>query len=723
MASSWTWKKAIKVGAAAATAGGGGCALLYLTSVYNSDRKKEQVQQKLAASGLNKRPSKPLPTRADQLNSLANEQFDVLIIGGGATGSGCALDAASRGLKTAMVEYDDFSSGTSSRSTKLIHGGVRYLQKAIMNLDIEQYKMVKEALHERANLLEIAPHLSFPLPIMLPVYKWWQLPYFWAGIKAYDLVSGGDCLKSSYILSKSRALELFPMLKKNELKGAIVYYDGMHNDARMNISIAISAVRLGASVANHVKVVDLIKTDGIVSGAKVRNQLTGEEFSINAKSVINATGPFTDSIRKMDDGQTRDIVCPSAGIHIMLPDYYSPSNMGLLDPATSDGRVIFFLPWQGLTIAGTTDTPCPVTNSPGPSESDIQFILSEVKNYLTPDIDVRRGDVLSAWAGIRPLVKDPNAGDTASLVRNHVVHVSDSKMVTIAGGKWTTYRAMAAETVDEAVEAAQLGVGPSMTDGLLLEGAHNWAPTMFIRLVQDLGVDTAVAQHLSDTYGDRAFSVGKMAGLTGQRWPIVGRRIHQEFPYIDAEVRYAVKEYAATAVDVIARRLRLSFLNVQAAEEALPIVVSIMADELGWDKEEQDKQTEDAMDFLRMQMGKDLNKASRDNIPVSLTKAEIAEYVKRFNALDDGKKGYISINDIRKSLKSQGVILTNEDVSALMATISVETHGSLDLPEFLQMMSAIKSGTVSHSRFAKMAEMDYKAKKYGEHMERSGGGV
>ena len=213
-----------------------------------------------------------------------------------------------------------------------------------------------------------------------------------------------------------------------------VYYDGMHNDARMCLSIAITAARLGASIANHVKVVDLIKTtEGKVCGAKARNQLTGEEFVIKAKSVINATGPFTDSIRKMDDGLSRDIVCPSAGVHVMLPDYYSPANMGLLDPATSDGRVIFFLPWEGHTIAGTTDTPCPVTTSPGPSESDIQFILSEVKNYLTSDIDVRRGDVLSAWAGIRPLVKDPNAGDTASLVRNHVVHRSDSNLITIAG--------------------------------------------------------------------------------------------------------------------------------------------------------------------------------------------------------------------------------------------------------------------------------------------------
>ena len=211
------------------------------------------------AVGGHVRSNIPLLTRAQQLEALKTEQFDVLVIGGGATGSGCALDAASRGLKTAMVELDDFSSGTSSRSTKLIHGGVRYLQKAIMGLDYEQYKMVKEALHERANLLEIAPHLSFPLPIMLPVYRWWQLPYFWAGIKAYDLVSGSDCLEPSYILTKGRALEQFPMLKKNDLCGAIVYYDGMHNDARMNISIAISAARNGANIANHTRVMALNK--------------------------------------------------------------------------------------------------------------------------------------------------------------------------------------------------------------------------------------------------------------------------------------------------------------------------------------------------------------------------------------------------------------------------------------------------------------------------------
>jgi len=708
-------RRLAKVGLATGVVAGG--ALLY----NNSKPQKKALLT--AAEGLNSRPSGPLLSRDQQIEALKNTEYDVLVIGGGATGTGCALDSVTRGLKTAMVELDDFSSGTSSRSTKLIHGGVRYLQKAIMRLDYEQYKMVKEALHERANLLEIAPHLSFPLPIMLPVYRWWQVPYFWAGIKAYDLVSGSECLKSSYFLNKERALELFPMLKRDKLCGAIVYYDGCHNDARMNISIAISAARHGANVANHVKVVDLIKVEGKVAGAKVRNQITGEEFNIKAKSIINATGPFTDSIRKMDDGKSRDIVCASAGVHIVLPDYYSPSNMGLLDPATSDGRVIFFLPWQNHTIAGTTDSPCQVTHNPGPSEADIEFILNEVKNYLTPDIDVRRGDVLSAWAGIRPLVKDPNAEDTQNLVRNHVVHISDSSLITIAGGKWTTYRSMAAETVDAAVKILDSDVGESRTDGLFLEGAHNWTPTMFIRLVQDLGVDTQVAQHLAATYGDRAFSVGKMSSLTGKRWPIVGKRIHAEFPYIDAEVRYAVKEYACTAIDVLARRLRLSFLNVQAAEEALPTIVTIMGEELGWDDKEKAKQTEDAIQFLRTEMGKDVNKASRDEIPINLTKAEISEYVKRFNALDNGKKGYVSINDIRGSFKNLGVDVTGEEIHQLLNELDTNHNGQVEVEEYLQMMSAVKSGRVSHSRFAKIAEGEYKPTKYGERMERSGGGV
>lgn len=263
-----------------------------------------------------------------------------------------------------------------------------------MSLDIEQYRMVKEALHERANLLDIAPHLSYPFPIMLPVYKWWQLPYYWVGIKMYDLVAGKKCIKSSYAISRERALELFPMLKKDKLVGAIVYYDGQHNDSRMNLSIALTATRLGATISNYVSVIDLVKKADPATGAEkicgalCRDELTGREFAIKAKCVINATGPFTDSIRKMSSNVARDICAPSMGVHITLPDYYSPERMGLLDPNTSDGRVIFFLPWEGRTIAGTTDTPCKISYHPSPTEEDIQFILTEIRNYLNPDVEV-----------------------------------------------------------------------------------------------------------------------------------------------------------------------------------------------------------------------------------------------------------------------------------------------------------------------------------------------
>ncbi|XP_030750431.1 glycerol-3-phosphate dehydrogenase, mitochondrial isoform X1 [Sitophilus oryzae] len=710
---------------------GAGLAAYFFLSEYNENWPAVQAHQVTA------RPKRTLPTRAEQLRSLETDQFDIVIIGGGATGAGCALDAATRGLKTALIEADDFASGTSSRSTKLIHGGVRYLQKAIMQLDYEQYRMVKEALHERAAMLQQAPHLAHPLPIMLPVYQWWQVPYYWFGIKMYDVVAGSKTLKNSYFLSKKNALELFPMLKGNALCGGIVYYDGQQDDARMNLAVAITAARHGATVVNHVSVSGLIKEnkDGkeVITGVHCKDEMTGKTWSVPTKCVINATGPFTDSIRKMDNPNVKEICSPSSGVHITLPGYYSPEQMGLLDPSTSDGRVIFFLPWQKHTIAGTTDLPCQVTHNPKPTEDEIMFILEEVKNYLNPDVEVRRGDVLSAWSGIRPLVSDPNKPNTQSLARNHIVHVSDSNLVTIAGGKWTTYRAMAQETIDAAIAACGLEAKCSSpecrTDGLLLEGAHEWTPTMYIRLVQDFGLECEVAQHLAKSYGDRAFTVAKMASLTGKRWPIIGKKIHPEFPYIDAEVRYGCREYALTAIDMIARRVRLAFLNVQAAQEALPEIISIMAEELGWSEEEKKKQTSLATEFLQNEMGQNVNRASRDKIPINLNKEEIQLYIKRFQIIDKDRKGYVSINDIRRSLKQHGEKeVPGDQLHDILREIDTNMNGQVELDEYLQMMSAIKSGHVTYSRFARMAELEEQQHekemlKKKISVERSGGGL
>uniref|UniRef100_A0A8C8JNV5 Glycerol-3-phosphate dehydrogenase, mitochondrial n=1 Tax=Oncorhynchus tshawytscha TaxID=74940 RepID=A0A8C8JNV5_ONCTS len=644
-------RKAVK--GTAAVASGGLVAFYGLTQLTEYRKRQARLSRVEAVEQVNMAFQDELPSRQAQLTALrATQEFDVLVVGGGATGSGCALDAVTRDLKTALVERDDFSSGTSSRSTKLIHGGVRYLQKAIVKLDYEQYMMVKEALHERSNLLNIAPHLTALLPIMLPIYKWWQLPYYWAGIKIYDLVAGAQCLKSSYILTKTKALELFPMLKRDKLVGAIVYYDG-------------------------------------------------QEFDVRAKCVINATGPFTDALRKMDDQKNPNICQPSAGVHIVIPGYYSPDNMGLLDPATSDGRVIFFLPWEKMTIAGTTDTPTEITPHPIPMEEDINFILTEVRNYLSPDVEVRRGDVLAAWSGIRPLVTNPNSKDTQSICRNHIVHISDSGLVTIAGGKWTTYRSMAEDTLDAAVKAHNLSAGPSKTVGLMLEGAKDWTPTMYIRLVQDYGLEVEVAQHLASSYGGRAYEVAKMAHVTGKRWPIVGKRLVSEFPYIESEVQYAIKEYACTAIDVIARRTRLGFLNVQAAEEALPRIVDIMGKQLTWSEQRKREELSAAKQFLYYEMGyKARSEQLTDTSEITLTPAEVGRYMKRFHKFDKENKGFITTVDVQRVLESINVYIDADTLHEILNEVDLNKNGQVEFNEFLQLMSAVKKGQVSANRLA-----------------------
>ena len=390
----------------------------------------------------------------------------------------------------------------------------------------------------------------------------------------------------------------------------------------------MTAALYGSTVVNHMEVTALEKdANGKLNGARVKDLVSKKdgkapkEFTIKAKGIINATGPFTDSIRKMDDQTVEEIVAPSSGVHVILPGYYSPSNMGLIDPSTSDGRVIFFLPWQGNTIAGTTDAPTDITKNPVAGEEEIGWILSEIRGYLAPDINVRRGDVLAAWSGIRPLVRDPKSKNTESLVRNHLITTSDSGLLTIAGGKWTTYRQMAEETVDEAVKLYNLQPGPVMqvprisgtemiddsapldgtcqTHQVRLIGAHGYSKTLFINLIQHFGVETDVAKHLTESYGDRAWTVAALSAPTNERFPVRGVKISPLYPFIDGEIRYAVRhEYAQTAVDVLARRTRLAFLNAQAALEALPKVIDLMAEELRWNSKRKDREWTDSVQFL-----------------------------------------------------------------------------------------------------------------------------
>ena len=704
---------------------------------FNRHARRPELFQRVLAEHvslpqLEEWPELAVPSRSEQVDRLQSDVvFDVLVIGGGATGTGVALDATTRGLSTALVEKFDFSSGTSSKSTKLIHGGVRYLQKAVMGLDYEQYRLVREALQERSNLLRIAPHLAHPLPIMLPIYTFWQIPYFWAGIKCYDLVAGREVLQKSYFVSRAKALEMFPMLNKQKLRGAIIYYDGQHNDARMNVAVAMTAAQKGATVANHVSVVSLEKDgSGKVSGARVYDRFSQKEWVIRAKVVINATGPFTDSIRVMSEPSATPICQPSAGVHVVLPSYYSPKHMGLLDPNTSDGRVVFFLPWEGKTIAGTTDSPIELTHTPQPSESSIQFILSEIRSYLDPGLTIRRGDVQAAWAGIRPLVLDPSSKDTQSISRNHVIEVDAHGLVTIAGGKWTTYRSMAEEAVSTAVRVGDLETSsPSQTLGLVLNGGEHYHPLLFVRLIQDFGLEHETAWHLAHCYGDKAAEVARLASFTGKKHPLVGRKLAEDFPYIEAEVLYALKEYACTVTDVVARRLSLAFLNVQAAEVAVPRIAEIMGESLGWSWSEREAQEREAMEYLESMGNKVRHEIISSFHEEHFSEEELVNLKKKFREFDKDNDGQISVLDMRKVLGNLQQRVTEQELRELIAEVDTNRNQTIEFDEFVQLIASLKAGTVTDSRFgALIQQQEQRGGEYPQHankipVEKSGGGV
>lgn len=508
--------------------------------------------------------------RDEALARLRGERFDILVIGGGATGAGVALDATSRGLSVALVEADDFAAGTSSRSTKLIHGGVRYLEKAVKELDRRQLALVRDALRERAVLLRIAPHLARPLPLLTPLYGTLDIPYYLTGLKAYDLLAGHSNLAPSRFIGREEAVGRFPMLKGEGLKGGVLYFDGQFDDARMNLSLALTAADRGAAVANHLAVTELVKEDGRLHGAVVEDRLGNEGWEVAASVVVNATGPFADTIRLMDEPNAARLVSASSGAHIVLGAHFSPPDTGLLIPKTDDGRVLFLLPWLGHTIVGTTDNPAAVEADPKASEADIEYILRHLRRYF--DLPVGRDDVLSAWSGLRPLVADTRKTGTASLTRDHLIQVSDSGLVTITGGKWTTYRRMALDAVDRAISVGRLEArNASATENLPLRGADRYSPDLR-REMGAAGLDEDVSAHLLAAYGDRAPEVVEFA----QRGH--GERLVPAYPYIEAEVLYAVaREMAMTAEDVLSRRTRLSFLNQQAARQARPRVEELLS--------------------------------------------------------------------------------------------------------------------------------------------------
>jgi len=519
----------------------------------------------------------------------------VVVVGGGATGTGIALEAATRGLKTVLLERHDFSSGTSSRSTKLVHGGVRYLEQAVKHADRSQFHLVREALKERAVLLHNAPHLAHPLPLLTPIYGALELPYYFTGLKLYDMLAGRANLKPSRLINRDQATERFPMLRHEGLRGAVEYHDGQFDDARMNVTLALTAAREGAVVLNYVGVTELLKQAGHVTGVSAIGSLPGDggEVEVKAKAVINATGPFVDALRKLDDPGTQEILKTSSGVHVVLPARFSPPDTGLLIPKTEDGRVLFLLPWLGRTLVGTTDNPAPVEEDPKASEVDVAYILRHVQHYF--DLPVERSDVLASWSGLRPLVQQEMVGQltdedtthhgvkrtvstahgTARISRDHTILVSGSGLISITGGKWTTYRRMAEDAVDVAVSHAQLApLRGSVTETLKLVGATGHVADGGARLVTEFGLAPDVAAHLNSSYGDCAPHVARLAAAG------LGERLAPDLPYLEAEVVYARdNEFAHTADDVLERRTRLGFLDSQAAQAVRPRVEELLKSE------------------------------------------------------------------------------------------------------------------------------------------------
>lgn len=517
--------------------------------------------------------------RPTHLHQAQTDSFDLCIIGGGATGAGVALDAALRGLKVCLIEREDFAAQTSSKSTKLIHGGVRYLEQAFKKLDWEQFKLVRKGLWERKYLLQNAPHLSQPLALLTPCASWFERFYFGTGLKLYDALAGRHNLQPSRQLSTVEALARIPTLRKKDLRGAVLYYDGQLDDARFALALVKTAVRHGATVLNHASAISFGKTDDdrLVS-LRVQDELAGEAFTVKSRLFVNATGPFADGLRHLANPALPPRMRVSKGVHLILPKKILDSETALLVPKTSDGRVIFLIPWQGHTLVGTTDTEAELHDDPALQREEVSYLLDYVRQYL--DADVSENDVQAGFAGLRPLLQAAPDADTKALVRDHEVEVdATSGLVSIMGGKWTTYRLMAQDTVDECLRQLGETHRPAQTQHQALAGAEGYTPDGWKALTSNFGLPADVTQHLWKKYGTEALDVIKLT----QAQPELAERLAAEHPFIAAEVVFAMRhEMALTLPDVLARRLGLEWLDWQAAESAVPLVSSLMAKGLNW---------------------------------------------------------------------------------------------------------------------------------------------
>jgi len=488
------------------------------------------------------------------------EPWDIVVIGGGATGAGVAVDAATRGYDVLLLEREDFGKGTSSRATKLVHGGVRYLEQGNLSL-------VMEALKERGILLRNAPHIVRNLRFIVPNYSWWEAPFYGIGMKVYDLLAGKYSFGSSKTLSLAETLELLPTIRQDGLRGGVMYHDGQFDDTRLLIHLMMTAAEHGATLLNYAGVVELTKDeDGFVRGVIAVDGESGERYTIAARAVVNATGIFTDETRRLAEPDAEAMMVPSQGIHLVFERSFLAGDTALLVPHTDDGRVLFAVPWHNRTLVGTTDTPIrSIAYEPLPFEEEIDFVLETAGRYLSRK--PTRDDILSVFVGIRPLAKAVGSGEgrTSAISRDYTIHIDHAGLVTIAGGKWTTYRHMAEDCVEHAITLGGLDERPCVTATTHVHG--------FDEHPEELG-------SLS-VYGSDAAAILAVA----KERPELGRQLHPDLPYIGAEVVWGARhEMARTVDDSLSRRTRALLLNARAAVAIAPAVASLLAKELGKDR-------------------------------------------------------------------------------------------------------------------------------------------
>ncbi|MGB9244907.1 MAG: FAD-dependent oxidoreductase [Candidatus Acidiferrales bacterium] len=526
-----------------------------------------------------------MKSRREALKNIENKSFDVCVIGGGATGSGCALDSQLRGLRTVLIEAGDFASATSSSSTKMVHGGVRYLEEAFRRLDPAEYKVVNRALHERIHMLKNGPFLASAREFITPCYSLFDLAYYEAGLKLYDWISGHASLAPSHFLSRRETLRGLPNLNPQGLVGAVAYTDGQFDDARYNVTLVQSFAETGGAALNYARVTSCEGgADGKLAAVTVQDQFSGQSFGIRARAFVNATGPFADSIRSMANPDARPRIRLSKGVHILLPAEVLSSGDPMLIPKTEDGRVLFAIPWRGRVLVGTTEQEVAVGEELFLTHEEVEYLLRHLNRYLA--LPVKPAQVVGGFAGARPLLSADDSRDTKKLARDHQVELDSlSGLISIMGGKWTTYRAMAQDTIDVVQKSFGGNPTPCSTLHHPLVGSDGYSSDYWKTLITNFGVPEGTARHLAEKYGTRA---AELLRLTADD-PNLAEPLVKGLAPLRVEVAFAARfEMAMTIEDVLARRVGLQFYGWSETIAAAPATAEVLMRELGWSKADRD---------------------------------------------------------------------------------------------------------------------------------------